>query len=218
MLAIPVDMGLDGADLRGLGDLAREAERRGIDRLWAPELYRSASVPLAVAAASTQRIELATGIALAFTRSALVLALEALDLDELSGGRLVVGLGAGVRRLNERWHAVPYDPPVRRMREVVAGFRELVAALSERRDARSEGRFVDLEVVGYRRPHPVLRPRIPVWLAAVQRGMAALAGEIADGLLDHPVTTVDWLTQELLPSIRRGAERAGRTPPPVAGR
>jgi probable F420-dependent oxidoreductase len=217
MLAIPVDMGLDGADLRGLGDLAHEAERRGIDRLWAPELYRSASVPLAVAAAATQRIELATGIALAFTRSALVLALEALDLDELSGGRLVVGLGAGVRRLNERWHAVPYDPPVRRMREVVAGFRELVAAMSERRDARSEGRLVDLEVVGYRRPHPVLRARIPVWLAAVQRGMATLAGEIADGLLDHPVTTVDWLTQELLPSIRRGAERAGRTPPPVAG-
>jgi probable F420-dependent oxidoreductase len=217
MLGIPVDMGLDGADLRGLGELAHEAERRGIDRLWAPELYRSASVPLAVAAAATKRIELATGIALAFTRSALVLALEALDLDELSGGRLVVGLGAGVRRLNERWHAVPYDPPVRRMREVVAGFRELVAAMSERRDARSEGRLVDLEVVGYRRPHPVLRPRIPVWLAAVQRGMAALAGEIADGLLDHPVTTVDWLTQELLPSIRRGAERAGRTPPPVAG-
>jgi len=217
MLAIPVDISLEGASLAGLADLAGEAERCGIDRLWAPELYRSASVPLAVAAAATRRIGLATGIALAFTRSPFVLALEALDLDELSGGRLVVGLGAGVRRLNERWHAVAYDPPVRRMREVVAAFRELVAAMAERRDARSGGRLVDLEVVGYRRPHPVLRARIPVWLAAVRPGMAALAGEVAEGLLDHPVTTVAWLRDELLPAIRRGAERGGRTPPPVAG-
>ena len=104
-----------------------------------PELHRSATVPLAVAAAATERIELGTGIALAFTRSPMVLALEALDLDELSGGRFVLGLGAGVRRLNASWHAAAYDPPVRRMRELVAAARELMAALTEGRDARAPG-------------------------------------------------------------------------------
>ena len=109
-LGIPVDVTLLGDDAAGLADFARAAERSGIARLWAPELYRSATVPLAVAAAATERIELGTGIALAFTRSPMVTALEALDLDELSGGRFVLGLGAGVRRLNQAWHAGPTTP------------------------------------------------------------------------------------------------------------
>src|SRR5690606_12080604 len=117
-LGIPVDAQLVAGDPAGLAGFARAAERAGIARLWAPELHRSATVPLAVAAAATERIELGTGIALAFTRSPMVMALEALDLDELSGGRFVLGLGAGVRRLNARWHAGPYDPPVARMREM----------------------------------------------------------------------------------------------------
>ena len=215
-LAIPVDATLQGDSAAEIAAFARAAEDRGFSRLWAPELNRSATVPLAVAAAATARIELATGIALAFTRSPLVLALEALDLDELSGGRLTLGLGAGVRRLNERWHAVPYDPPVPRMREMVTAIRALVAGLAARADVHVEGRHVPIEVVGFRRPHAALRPVIPIWLAAVQPGMARLAGRLADGLLDHPVTTPAWLDDTLLPALRSGAERAGRPSPPVA--
>jgi len=218
VIPIPVDAELLGGTTAELIEVARAAEDAGFARLWAPELYRSATIPLAAAAAATERIEIATGIALAFTRSPFVLALEALDLDELSGGRMVVGLGAGVRRLNERWHAVAaYDPPVSRMREHIAAFREIVSALALGRDARSEGRFVDIHVAGYRRPVPATRDRIPVWLAAVMPGMARLAGEVADGFLDHPMTTPDWLRDRLLPAIRAGAEGAGRPAPEVAG-
>lgn len=218
MIPFPVDAELVGASAAELGVLAREAEEAGFARLWAPELYRSATIPLAVAAASTERIEIATGIALAFTRSPFVLALEALDLDELSGGRMVVGLGAGVRRLNERWHAVSaYDPPVPRMRDHIAAFREIVSALAAGRDARSEGRYVDIHVAGYRRQVATTRGRIPVWLAAVMPGMARLAGEVADGFLDHPITTPDWLRDRLLPSIQAGAQHAERPMPEVAG-
>ena len=218
MIPFPVDAELVGASAAELGVLAREAEEAGFARLWAPELYRSATIPLAVAAASTERIEIATGIALAFTRSPFVLALEALDLDELSGGRMVVGLGAGVRRLNERWHAVSaYDPPVPRMRDHIAAFREIVSALAAGRDARSEGRYVDIHVAGYRRQVATTRGRIPVWLAAVMPGMARLAGEVADGFLDHPITTPDWLRDRLLPPIQAGAQHAERPMPEVAG-
>lgn len=218
MIPIPVDAELLGATAAELGELARAAEDAGFARLWAPELYRSATIPLAAAALATERIEIATGIALAFTRSPFVLALEALDLDELSGGRMVLGLGAGVRRLNERWHAVPaYDPPVTRMREHIAAFREIVSALALGRDARSEGRFVDIHVAGYRRPVTAQRERIPVWLAAVMPGMARLAGSVADGFLDHPITTPEWLDEKLLPPIRAGAELADRPLPEIAG-
>ncbi len=218
MIPFPVDAELVGASPAEIGALARDAEAAGFACLWAPELYRSATIPLAIAAAATERIEIATGIALAFTRSPFVLALEALDLDELSGGRMVLGLGAGVRRLNERWHAVSaYDPPVPRMRDHIAAFREIVSALAAGRDARSEGRYVDIHVAGYRRNVTATRERIPVWLAAVMPGMARLAGEVADGFLDHPITTPDWLREHLLPPIEAGAERAGRARPEVAG-
>lgn len=214
---LPLDLGLIGVDAADMARLAAMADEGGFARLWSAELYRSATVPLALAATVTRRIELATGIALAFTRSPMVLALEALDLDEISGGRTIIGLGAGVRRLNERWHAAAYDPPVARMRETIAALRELVAALAERRDARSAGKLVDIEVVGYRRPVHAARTRIPIWLAAVMPGMAGLAGEVADGFLDHPVTSLDWLDERLRPAIARGAERAGREPPPICG-
>jgi probable F420-dependent oxidoreductase len=216
--ALPLDVELVGVDAADIARLSRRAEDAGFTRIWAPELYRSATIPLAVAASATERIELATGIALAFTRSPFVLALEALDLDELSGGRMVIGLGAGVRRLNERWHAVSaYDPPVTRMREHVAAMREIISALSAGRDARSKGTLVDIHVAGYRRQVPTTRDAIPVWLAAVMPGMARLAGQVADGFLDHPITTPEWLADELRPAIVAGAEAADRPPPPIAG-
>jgi probable F420-dependent oxidoreductase len=216
-LAIPVDGQLLGRDPAEIALLAAEAERAGLARLWASELYRSATVPLAVAAAATERVELGTGIALAFTRSPMVLALEALDLDELSGGRFVLGLGAGVRRLNASWHAAAYEPPVRRMRELVAAVRELTAALAQARDARAHGAIYDIEVRGLRRPYAAPRSALPVWLAAVLPGMTALAGEVADGFLDHPVTTPAWLADRLVPALEAGAARGGRARPAVSG-
>ena len=122
-LAIPVDVQLIGEDAAEIAAFARAAEDAGIARLWAAELYRSATIPLAIAAGATRRIELATGIALAFTRSPMVTALEALDLDDASGGRFTLGLGAGVRRLNASGPGAPDAPPVRRMRERVAAVR-----------------------------------------------------------------------------------------------
>lgn len=216
-LSIPVDAQLLGEDADELAAFAAAAESAGFSRLWAPELHRSATIPLAVAAGSTRRIEIATGVALAFTRSPMVLALEALDLDQISGGRMVLGLGAGVRRLNMDWHAGPYDPPVARMREMIAAVRELTAALAVGRDARCSGDLYPVEVRGLRRALAAPRPTIPVWLAAVLPGMTRLAGEVADGFLDHPVTSPQWLRERILPALRAGAARAGREVPPVAG-
>lgn len=215
-LAIPVDVTLTGRGAAGIAREAALAEGAGFGRLWAAELQRSATIPLAVAASATTTIGLGTGVALAFTRSPFVLALEALDLDELSGGRLCLGLGAGVRRLNRSWHGVDYDPPVPRMRELIAAVEELISAMAEGRDAASPGEHYDISVVGFRRVADQPRAAIPVWLAAVLPGMARLAGRTASGFLDHPVTTPRWLNERLLPAIAEGAERARRPAPEIA--
>src|SRR5919108_1885834 len=92
----------------GLGDIvesARIAEDAGFDSVWATEFYdRSATVALAAMAQATTAIELGSAIAYAFGRTPLVLAVEARDLDELSGGRLIFGLGTGTRRMQRDWH------------------------------------------------------------------------------------------------------------------
>ena len=216
-LEIPVDVILTGRGPDGIAREARLAEEAGFGRLWAAELQRSATIPLAVAAGATTTIELGTGVALAFTRSPFVLALEILDLDELSGGRMTLGLGAGVRRLNRAWHGADYDPPVARMRELMAAVSELITAMAEGRDASSPGEHYDISVAGYRRRTDYPRSEVPVWLAAVLPGMARLAGRRADGFLDHPVTTPEWLNEVLVPAVEEGATRAGREAPAVSG-
>ena len=85
------------------------------------------------------------------------------------------------------------------------------------RDATSEGALVSVRVVGFRRHVPAPRPTIPIWLAAVRPGMATLAGELADGFLDHPVTSPLWMDEVLEPALRRGAEKADRERPAIAG-
>src|SRR5437879_5038739 len=100
-----------GATATALAAEGREAEAAGVDCVWTPELFRSSLTQAAWLAAHTERVSVGTGIAWAFTRSPFILAVSALDVDEMSGGRFRLGLGAGVKRLNETWHGVEYGRP-----------------------------------------------------------------------------------------------------------
>ena len=95
-----------GETLAELVDAAQRAEKAGAEVVWVPELHRSATIAAAAMAAGTSTIGVGTAIALAFTRSPLITALEALDLDEMSNGRFILGLGSGVERLNQDWLVV----------------------------------------------------------------------------------------------------------------
>jgi len=115
-----------GDSLEELGEQAREAEAAGIDCVWAVELFRSSVTQAMWLASQTETVGVATGIAWAFTRSPMILALSALDLDEASGGRFRLGLGAGVKRLNESWHGAEYGRPAPHLRETVEAVRLIV--------------------------------------------------------------------------------------------
>lgn len=107
-------------------DLAREAEEIGCTAVWTSELYsRSATVPMAMLAAGTDAISIGTNIAYGVGRSPLMWAAEARDLDELSGGRIILGLGNGTPKMMEAWHGVSGEAPAARMAELVTVLKQL---------------------------------------------------------------------------------------------
>src|SRR5436190_19151046 len=151
-----------------LASRAREAEAAGIDCIWAPELFRSSVTQATWIAAATERIGVATGIAWAFTRSAFILAVTALDIDEMSGGRFRLGLGAGVKRLNETWHSVDYGRPAPHLRETVEAVRLIMEKASSGEPIRYDGTYQDIDIKGWVRPHKPVRDRAPIYTAALQ--------------------------------------------------
>jgi probable F420-dependent oxidoreductase len=192
-------------------ELAVRAERAGLDGVFTIEFFnRHGYVPLGAIAQATSRVRIGTAIANAFTRTPLLHASAAMDLDELSGGRMVLGLGSATRRMNEDWYDVPFTSPAPRMRELVSLLRAAFAA-HEGMGFRWEGEHWNLHVPLYVRPGAV-RGDIPIWVAAVNRGMIAAAGSVADGLVGHPIATRRWHAEVTLPGLREAEERAGRKP------
>jgi probable F420-dependent oxidoreductase len=191
-------------------ELARQAEAAGFESVWAPEFHNhSGPIALSAAAMATERIELGTAIAWAFARSPLLTAVTALDLDEMSGGRFVLGLGTGTRRMRTDWLGAPAERPARRVRETIDAIRAVWNA-SEAGAIEYVGELVRLAVRPYGRAGQQ-RKGIPIYLAAVNDGMCRTAGAVADGVVAHPMATVRYIDEVMRPAIDEGAEREGRT-------
>jgi probable F420-dependent oxidoreductase len=204
----------------GLADqieAARLAERAGLESVWATEFYdRSATISLAAMADATERIELGSAIAYAFGRTPLVLAAEARDLDELSGGRLTIGLGTGTRRMQQEWHGLDGEHPAGRMEELVPLIRRLWRL--HEGPVEHEGRFYRLRVEPTAPVAPPQRPEIPIYMAGVNPRMVEAAGAVGDGLVGHPLFTPEYVREVVRPALNRGAERSGRSDSvPIAG-
>jgi probable F420-dependent oxidoreductase len=190
--------------------LASRAENAGFDAVWTSEMFHDPFLPLASAATATTRITLGTSIALAFVRSPWVSALSALDLDILSGGRFILGLGTGLKRLNERWHGVAYGKPTPHIRECVKVIRLITERAHTGEPIRFSGQYYDVDIQGWQRPVKPVRDRIPIYLAGVREGMIRTAAEVADGLLGHPIYSLRWINDVVLPSVGRGLRDASR--------
>lgn len=200
---------LTSGTVRGDVDLAVRAEAAGFDSVLTIEFFnRHGYAPLGAIAQATRRIRLGTGIANAFTRSPLLHASAAMDLDELSGGRMILGLGSATRRMNQDWFGIPFSEPAARMKELVTLLRQAIAA-QRGGGFRFEGRFWKLNVPIYSRPGAP-RSEIPIWVAAVNRGMIATAGAVADALVGHPIATRRWHREVTLPGLRAAEEKEGR--------
>jgi probable F420-dependent oxidoreductase len=196
-------------DIETIAATAEAAESAGFDTVWTPEFYtRSAIVTLSQIAARTRGCRVGTSIAYASGRSPLVLATEARSLDEVSAGRLVLGLGTGTRRMMEDWHGIDPAGPATRMEELVPLLRALWRLHEGPVD--HEGRFYRCKITPTAETTPGVRDEIPVFTAGVNPRMIEVAGRVANGLLGHPLFSRQYVDDVVRPAIRRGLERGDR--------
>jgi F420-dependent oxidoreductase-like protein len=191
--------------------IVQEAERLGYDSVWTAEAYGSdAATILGWLAGQTSTIRLGSGIFQMPGRSAAMTAMTAATIDQLSGGRMILGIGSSGPQVAEGWHGQRFARQLQRTREYVAVVR--MALARERVEFHGEtlqlplpegpGKALKLTIA------PV-QPQIPIYLAAIGPKNTALAGEIADGWI--PTLLSPEHLSELLPLLQEGAARSGRS-------
>ncbi len=186
-------------------DYGVRAEQRGFRAAWFPEItFGDAFGPATAVATKTSRIELGTGVVGIWSRSPVTMALQAATLNELSGGRLLLGVGLQARGYVEGWHGQRYERPVRAMREFVTILRRILSGEA----VTFEGEIFSVQ--GFQlQMQPPERP-VRIYMAAIGPQMTRLAGELADGILGY-CYSAEYVRDTVLPNLRAGAERAGRT-------
>jgi probable F420-dependent oxidoreductase len=206
-----VDTGVMAPSLSDIGPRARELEELGYDGLLTAETGHDAFLPIALAAEHTDRIELATGIAVAFARTPMVLAYTANDLQQMSKGRFVLGLGSQIKPHIEKRFSMPWSHPARRMREYILALQAIWSAWNDQTPLKFDGEFYKHTLMTpffAPTPNPYGAPK--VFLAAVGEMMTEVAGEVADGIIIHGFTTERYVKEVTMPAVERGLEKAGR--------
>jgi probable F420-dependent oxidoreductase len=198
-----------GGSPRDVAVLASRAEAAGLESVWLAELDRSAFVQAAAAISATSRIGVGTAIALAFPRSPTLTAMTAWDLDELSGDRFTLGLGPQVKRVMEARYSVRVEKPALQMREYVQAVRTVWAA-NRGEAVVHEGEAYRITMPTFHGPARPERRDTPILLAAVGPVLSRVCGEVADGLLGHPLASPCYLKEAVAPAIAAGLERAHR--------
>jgi len=191
---------------------ARAVEEAGFDGLVGVEIANDPFLPLVLAAEATERIDLLTGIAVAFARNPMNVAVIANDLNRFSQGRFVLGLGSQIRPHITKRFSMPWSDPARRMREFVLAVRAIWNAWSTGEPLAFRGdyyRHTLMTPMFDQGPSDVPDPRI--FVAAVGPAMTRVVGEVADGLLAHGFTTASYLREVTLANLDAGLRASGRT-------
>lgn len=216
MTTLGITMPMLNTTLDDTATLAAYAEKGGFDSVWGYEFYRTAFMGLAAAAAKTSRIQLGTGLAVALSRTPFVTANTAADVDELSGGRMLLGLGTGSPEFLKHFHGLEPAAPLTQMRDYVGAVRAGWHYLDTQEASTYAGEYYQLDFPEFMPfgTRPLARERIPIYLAAERPRMLQLAGEIADGVLGS-FYSVKYLKEVVHPNVAIGIARAGRRPESV---
>lgn len=187
------------------------AELLGADGVASQEVNHDPFLPLAAAAQATERVELITSIAIALARNPMTVALTARDLHDASNGRMTLGLGSQIKAHITRRYSMPWSAPAPRMREFIDALHAIWNSWREGSKLEFEGEFYRhtlMPPIMVPEPTPFANPRVA--LAAVNAGMARVAGEVADGLVCHGFSTPAWIKTALLPALTDGLATSGR--------
>ena len=194
------------------------AERHALQRptattvYWTAETSHDPFLPIAIGAAATEKLEFGTGIAVAFARNPMNLAVLANDLQHLTKGRFILGLGSQIKPHITKRFSMPWSHPAPRMREMIMAIRAIWATweTGEKLDFRGEF-YTHTLMTPFFVPekNPYGNPKI--LLAAVGELMTEVAGEVGDGLLVHGFSTERYIREVTLPALERGAAKAGKS-------
>ena len=194
-----------GLNASEIVECAQLAESLGYDSVWVAEGHGGDQFAiLGAVAAQTERVKLGTCISSVFVRSAPTVAMSAAVVDQLSGGRFILGLGSSHKVQVEPEHGVPYAKPVTRVRETAEVVRRLL------RDGRVSFQGETVTIENYELWFQPLRPSLPIYFSGVRPKMLGVCGEEADGVI-LVFTTLDT-GAEVRQHIAAGAERTGRDP------
>lgn len=190
---------------------AVEADRLGVDALWAPEAWGyDALTPLAYLAGQTERARLISGIVQLGARTPAMLAMSAMSLQALSGGRFVLGVGVSGPQVVEGWHGVRFSKPVQRTRETI----EIIRMICRGERAAYDGQVYQLPLPGGegKSIRSMAEPvDVPIFIAALGPANLRLTGELADGWIGNSFMP-DTAGDTLVAPIREAARAAGRQP------
>lgn len=192
-----------GRSIEGAIERVREAESLGYETVYTTHIAGRESLTVLTAyALATREIRVGTGVVPIYTRTPATMAQTAATIDELSGGRLTLGLGVSHRPVVEGWHGQTIERPVREMRE----YASIVRAILRGEDPPPSKKWpTGFHLVGL---DP--RPQLPIYLAALSPTMLRLAGEIADGVILW-LCCPSYIRDVVIPEVSAGRERAGRT-------
>jgi probable F420-dependent oxidoreductase len=206
-----VDAGTYQPTVDAAGAGAVQAEADGYDGWFAFETQIDPFLACAIAAERTERIEVGTSIVVAFARNPMTVALQANDVQALSGGRFVLGLGSQIKAHITRRYSMPWSKPAARMREFILAVRAIWKTWETDAPLAFEGEFYSHTLMApFFNPGPNAHGNPPIMLAAVGPLMTEAAGEVADGVLLHGFSTERYVREATVPALERGWAKAGR--------
>ncbi len=191
---------------------ARTIEALGFDSIAQPELRRDPFLPLTLASTSTERARLVTSVAIAFPRSPMANAYTAWNLQEMSNGRFVLGLGTQVKGHIERRFSTVWGSPGPRLRDYILGLRAIWETWQHKTPLNFKGEFYAMDLMTPEfSPASLDVPPPGIQIAAVNSYNIQLAGELCDGLRIHPFSTPAYTREVIWPNVEIGAKKSGRS-------
>ena len=210
-----VETALVAPSIEAVGDAARRIEDAGYDSVITPEAGHDPFLPLMIIAEHTKRLHFGTGVAIAFPRSPFVTAQIAWDLQRYSGGRFMLGLGTQVKGHNERRYSTAWpSPPGPRLREYILCLKAIFKTFQTSARPDFQGKHYQFTLISpffSPGPNPPPAENVPIYISAVNRYNCRLVGELCDGIRMHGFNTLNYTNEVIIPAIKEGAEKAGRT-------
>ena len=196
----------------GIAAQAVKAEQNGYDGVWSAETNHDPFLPIAIGAAATEKLEFGTGIAVAFARNPMTLAVLANDLQLLTKGRFILGMGSQIKPHITKRFSMPWSHPAPRMRELILAIRAIWKTWETGEPLAFRGEFYTHTLMTpFFNPGPNPHGNPKILLAGVGELMTEVAGEVGDGFLVHGFSTERYLREVSLPALERGAAKAGKT-------